>query len=132
VRRARRTHAPTTTFGPRCIAGHARYCRGPGPGPQPPGRLAFPDECQDQLIALYGRSNAIRLDNGRELMSQTLIDWADARGITVLHIQPAKPLQNAFLERVNRDPVLHTYLPTARRRRLRGLAKDRMLTLTQN
>lgn len=56
----------------------------------------------DQLIALYGRPDAIRLDNGPELTSQRLTDWAAGRGITLIHIQPGKPVQNAFIERFNR------------------------------
>jgi transposase InsO family protein len=56
----------------------------------------------DQLIALYGRPDAIRLDNGPELTSQVLTDWAAARAITLIYIQPGKPVQNAFIERFNR------------------------------
>jgi putative transposase len=67
----------------------------------------------DQLIALYGRPDAIRIDNGPELTSQTLTEWAAARGITLLYIQPGKPVQNAFIERFNRtyrEEVLNAYL----------------------
>ncbi len=67
----------------------------------------------DQLIALYGRPAAIRIDNGPELTSQTLTDWAIARGITLIYIQPGKPVQNAFIERFNRtyrEEVLNAYL----------------------
>lgn len=67
----------------------------------------------NQLIALYGRPDAIRLDNGPELTSQLLTDWAAARGITLIHIQPGKPVQNAFIERFNRtyrEEVLNAYL----------------------
>jgi len=56
----------------------------------------------DPLIALYGRPDALRLGNGPELTSQTLTDWASARGITLTYIQPGNPGQNAFIERFNR------------------------------
>ena len=67
----------------------------------------------DQLLALYGRPAAIRIDNGPELTSQTLTDLAIARGITLIYIQPGKPVQNAFIERFNRtyrEEVLNAYL----------------------
>ena len=67
----------------------------------------------DQLLALYGRPAAIRIDNGPELTSQTLTDWTIARGITLIYIQPGKPVQNAFIERFNRtyrEEVLNAYL----------------------
>ena len=35
--------------------------------------------------------------------------WAEKQGITILHIQPGKPQQNAYIERYNRT-VRHEWL----------------------
>jgi putative transposase len=66
-----------------------------------------------QLIALYGRPAALRLDNGPELTAQVFAEWCAQRGIRRLYIQPGKPVQNAFIERFNRtyrEEVLDAYL----------------------
>ena len=66
-----------------------------------------------QLVELYGRPAALRLDNGPELTAQAFTDWAHAQGIALLYIQPGKPDQNAFIERFNRtyrEEVLDAYI----------------------
>ena len=66
-----------------------------------------------QLVALYGRPDRLRLDNGPELTSQALTEWCGQRGIGLQYIQPGKPVQNAFIERFNRtyrEEVLNAYL----------------------
>jgi putative transposase len=66
-----------------------------------------------QLVALYGRPDRLRLDNGPELTSQVLTEWCGQRGIGLQYIQPGKPVQNAFIERFNRtyrEEVLNAYL----------------------
>ena len=66
-----------------------------------------------QLVALYGRPDRFRLDNGPELTSQALTEWCGQRGIGLQYIQPGKPVQNAFIERFNRtyrEEVLNAYL----------------------
>ena len=63
----------------------------------------------NQLIEVYGMPKAIRVDNGPELISGTLLSWAEKRGIAIQHIQPGKPQQNAYIERYNRT-VRHEWL----------------------
>jgi putative transposase len=67
----------------------------------------------DQLVATYGRPGALRMDNGPELISEALAEWCGQRGITMHHIQPGKPDQNAYIERFNRSyrqDVLDAYV----------------------
>jgi putative transposase len=67
----------------------------------------------EELVTLHGRPTALRMDNGPELTSRTLITWCEARGIALRHIQPGKPQQNAYIERFNRsyrDEVLDAYI----------------------
>ncbi len=39
---------------------------------------------------------------GPEYISGKLLIWAEKRGITIQHIQPGQPQQNAYIERYNR------------------------------
>ena len=43
----------------------------------------------------------IRADNGPELISDRLIEWAAKHQIHLQHIQPDKPQQNTYVERFN-------------------------------
>lgn len=66
-----------------------------------------------QLVEVYGRPDAIRLDNGPEFTADAFVDWAKEHGIALLYIQPGKPNQNAFIERFNRsfrEEVLDAHL----------------------
>ena len=56
----------------------------------------------EQIIEWRGRPAEIRCDNGPEYISETLLRWARERGIKIVHIQPGKPQQNAYVERYNR------------------------------
>jgi putative transposase len=56
----------------------------------------------DQIIEWRGKPAARPCDNGSEYISQSLVDWANKNRITLMHSQPAKPTQNASIERFNR------------------------------
>lgn len=56
----------------------------------------------DRIIEWRGRPLAIRVDNGPEYISRTLVNWAEKRCIALTYIQPGKPQQNAYVERYNR------------------------------
>lgn len=56
----------------------------------------------DRLIDLYGKPQALRLDNGPEFTAQRFQQWCRDRHIALMYIQPGKPDQNAFIERFNR------------------------------
>jgi putative transposase len=55
----------------------------------------------EQLITVHGAPTALRMDNGPEFLALALYAWAEGQGITLDHIQPGQPAQNAFIERFN-------------------------------
>jgi putative transposase len=63
----------------------------------------------NRIIEWRGLPGAIRVDNGPEYISGKLLEWAETRGISIRHIQPGKPQQNAYIERYNRT-VRHEWL----------------------
>lgn len=56
----------------------------------------------EQLVEMYGAPAAVRCDNGPEFISGTFSNWCEEKKIEVRYIQPGKPDQNAFIERLNR------------------------------
>ena len=61
-----------------------------------------------QAIIAY-QSASFRRCYGPEYISGKLLKWAEKRGVTIQHIQPGQPQQNAYIERYNRT-VRHEWL----------------------
>jgi putative transposase len=55
----------------------------------------------DEIIAERGLPQAIRCDNGPELTSRHFLAWVLDHKIDLVHIQPGKPTQNAYVESFN-------------------------------
>ena len=56
----------------------------------------------DRIVANRGYPLKMRMDNGPELVSRALAQWAEEHGVQLEFIKPGKPTQNAFIERFNR------------------------------
>jgi putative transposase len=55
----------------------------------------------EQLAGSRGLPSTITTDNGPEFTGRALHLWAQAAGVSINHIQPGKPTQNAFIESFN-------------------------------
>lgn len=67
----------------------------------------------ERLAAWRGYPAKIRMDNGPELTSVLMAEWAEEHGVELEFIQPGKPTQNSFIERFNRtyrEAVLNFYV----------------------
>src|SRR5215217_7932429 len=65
----------------------------------------------ERVIEQRGAPDCIRCDNGPEFTSFHFVEWSKQQRITVLHIQPGKPVQNGHIESFNgrfRDECLNT------------------------
>ena len=56
----------------------------------------------DELVEVRGAPKRLRRDNGPEFISAALHQWAQRHGVLIVHIQPGKPTQSAYIERFNR------------------------------
>lgn len=52
----------------------------------------------EQLIEERGCPENLRSDNGPEFTSRRMIGWAEERRISLVHIQPGRPMQNGHVE----------------------------------
>ena len=52
----------------------------------------------EKIVAERGAPEAIRCDNGPEFTSRHFLAWGMERKIEVVHIEPGRPVQNAFVE----------------------------------
>lgn len=67
----------------------------------------------DQVILERGKPKQIRTDNGPEFTGKVFSNWCKQKGIEMKYIQPGRPMQNAYIERLNRtfrEDVLDAYL----------------------
>lgn len=66
-----------------------------------------------RLSAKRGYLTFIRSDNDPELTAIALAEWAELNGVILDFIQPGKPMQNGFIERLKktlRTEILDMYL----------------------
>ena len=64
----------------------------------------------ERIIEARGKPRALRCDNGPEFTSRHFLGWCEEQGITLIHIQPGKPMQNGHVESFNgrlRDECLN-------------------------
>lgn len=69
-------------------------------------------ETLGRLEEEIGLPKTIRCDNGPEFISKILGEWCKRKRVELKFIQPGKPTQNAFMERLNRfyrEDVLDAY-----------------------
>jgi putative transposase len=70
----------------------------------------------EYLKEFRGLPRMIRVDNGPEFISAQLDEWCRRHKITLVFIQPGKPMQNAYVERCNgsiRRELLNAYVFTS-------------------
>lgn len=80
------------------------------PGLNYPARKVV--ETLEQLEEEIGLPQTIRCDNGPEFISKTLNAWCKRKRIEIRFTQPGKPMQNGYIERLNRfyrEDILDAY-----------------------
>ena len=69
-------------------------------------------EVLKQMDLEKSKPECIRVDNGPEFLSKAFTGWCLKNGIVIKYIQPGKPMQNGYIERLNRtfrEDVLDAY-----------------------
>ncbi len=64
----------------------------------------------ERVIGERGTPKSLRCDNGPEFISRHFVTWCEDRKITLIHIQPGRPMQNGYVESFNgrlRDECLN-------------------------
>lgn len=67
----------------------------------------------EDIINERGKPCQIRVDNGPEFTGTVFTAWCKKQSIAIRYIQPGRPMQNAYIERLNRtyrEDVLDAYL----------------------
>lgn len=70
-------------------------------------------ETMKRIICSRGKPQIIRVDNGPEYCSRAFVEWCKTNKIRIQYTQPGKPMQNGYIERLNRlfrEDVLDAYL----------------------
>lgn len=70
-------------------------------------------EILEYVISERAKPAQIRVDNGPEFTGKAFTNWCTKQGINIKYIQPGRPMQNAYIERLNRtfrEDVLDAYL----------------------
>jgi putative transposase len=69
----------------------------------------------ESVIAWRGKPTVIRTDNGPEFTSKEFEWWCKEHEIEIQFIQPGRPMQNGYIERLNRvyrEAILYAHLFT--------------------
>jgi putative transposase len=56
----------------------------------------------NHLMKKWEKPKGIRMDNGQEFIASLMAEWSQMHEIVFLYLQPGKPIQHAFVERLNR------------------------------
>src|SRR5262249_2585446 len=85
--------------------GNTRSSRWEGERRQSPSHRVL-----ERIIAEHGARKALRCDDGPEFTSRHFLRGCQQRGITLVHIEPGRPMQNGYVESVHgrfRDEYLN-------------------------
>jgi len=66
----------------------------------------------NDIIEERGIPEQIRVDNGPEFLSKVFTKWCSKNSIEIKYIQPGRPMQNGYIERLNRtfrEDILDAY-----------------------
>lgn len=81
--------------------------------PRPPGPDKATTRVTDDCQQWRGLSARLRFDNGPEFTAIAVADWAEQNQVELEFIKPGRPMQNGFVERLNRthrEAILDKYI----------------------